>query len=507
MLNFSNRMMNTTSSMFALMPTGGNQSLDITPFSTAKSEPLILLSLMLIQEILSLSSASTPLQNTMQSQPQGQNFQSADMRAMMPGSNLPFFTGNTPLIGTGQQPGSLFLQQPMPFQQQSNLDSIPMMSNAMPDLSNSSNLPTPQRNFYNFNNPIFYQGGQNGFAYPGSLPSQPLPPQIPATFSYQPKPSPQPIDQNVTNTPAKDYSPQTTTSIPSTYQASLDPYALAADSTPTPSTYQPPVDDPYTPVANPSPAPAPAPTPSTYQPPVDDPYTPVANPSPTPAPAPTPPAYQTPANDPYAPAPVFSNTPGAYEGDPHLTGFDGEKYDVMGQSGKIYNMLSDKNFQYNTAFMALGPTGNTAIGNAGILVGIDQLGFDAKVGIPTLNGTALAVNKKATLADGTSTALWDGTTFTVDSPEYEVALKLQKEFGTQNLQSTIKLLGSPFADDVKPHGLLGQTADGVAGNKDTGTDQGNQGGTVIDGSINDYEVNSLFDTSFKNFNRFSGMSS
>jgi hypothetical protein len=215
-----------------------------------------------------------------------------------------------------------------------------------------------------------------------------------------------------------------------------------------------------------------------------------------------------PCPPPKGPKPIFGSGDGSYEGDPHLVGFDGEKYDVMGSVGKTYNMISDKNFQYNTNFIKMGPDAvSTAIGSAGLLVGKDKVSLDAKVGTPTLNGTPLQVNKKATLADGTSTALWDGKSFVLNSPEYTVNLKVSTDSGsdTKYLDSTVKLAnGDPFADGVKPHGLMGQTADGIAGAKNSGVDRGKQGGTVIDGVVDDYEVKDLFDTAFKNFNRFVG---
>jgi hypothetical protein len=88
-----------------------------------------------------------------------------------------------------------------------------------------------------------------------------------------------------------------------------------------------------------------------------------------------------------------------------------------------------------------------------------------------------------------------------------VGLKVSKDKGINYLDSTVKLLGSPFADNVKPHGLIGQTADGIAGLKNTGIDQGKQGGTVIDGSIVDYEVQDLFDILFDKYNHFFGQNS
>jgi hypothetical protein len=199
---------------------------------------------------------------------------------------------------------------------------------------------------------------------------------------------------------------------------------------------------------------------------------------------------------------------GGYWGDPHLEGFDGEKYDVMGKAGNIYNMVSDKDFQYNTKFVRLGADDVTAIGEAGLSVGKNKIKLDAKTHQALLNDQALEANKKADLEDGSS-VLWDGNNLTVNSKEYNVNLKLQNDAGAgvSYIDSDVKLNGSPFNDNVKPHGLLGQTADGVKGQKNTGKDQGKQGGTVIDGTVTEYEVNDLFDTSFSKYNRFTGSES
>jgi len=176
----------------------------------------------------------------------------------------------------------------------------------------------------------------------------------------------------------------------------------------------------------------------------------------------------------------------------------------MGQAGKSYTMLSDKNLQYNTTFADFN-TGNgaTVIGAAGILVGSSKVALDAKSKSATVDGVAMTSGQKVTLDKGGS-ALWDGSNLAVASSEYNINLEVKKDpNGTDYLDSSVKINGNPFGDGVKPHGLLGQTADGIAGAKDTGIDQGKQGGTVIDGTVSDYEVSGLFDTTSSKYNRFS----
>ena len=194
---------------------------------------------------------------------------------------------------------------------------------------------------------------------------------------------------------------------------------------------------------------------------------------------------------------------GQYHGDPHLVGFDGEKYDVMGQPGKTYNMLSDKNVEYNTTFEQWGGNGATVIGKAGIQVGNDQVYFDRSGNAPTVNGKPMEQGQEIQLDKG-GKARWDGQKLTVDTGEYAIDLQV-KEPNNPNgpyINSHVSInKGGPFSNFVAPHGLLGQTADSVKGEKNTGIDQGKQGGTVIDGTVNDYEVSDLWSHDSK-FNRF-----
>jgi hypothetical protein len=245
-------------------------------------------------------------------------------------------------------------------------------------------------------------------------------------------------------------------------------------------------------------------------PPPKEPCPPVVPPPPPPPPEEPcppvePPPPPPPPEEPCLPEDYNGGTDGCFWGDPHLVGFDGEKYDVMGKAGNTYNMISDKGFQYNTTFIGMEEfiPGATAIGATGFQVGTSQVSMDRNDAAPKVNGQAMAANQSIALDNGGS-ALWDGSKLTVNSKEYNVVVKsyTEPQSGIKYLESDVKINGSPFADGVKPHGLLGQTADGVAGHKNTGVDQGLQGGTVIDGTVTDYEVSSLFDNTFQKNNRY-----
>ncbi|OED37129.1 hypothetical protein AB833_24565 [Chromatiales bacterium (ex Bugula neritina AB1)] len=191
-------------------------------------------------------------------------------------------------------------------------------------------------------------------------------------------------------------------------------------------------------------------------------------------------------------------------GDPHFVGADGGKYDVQGEAGKTYNILSDQGLQFNALFESWGSKeGATVMSDAGLTVNGNQLHFD-KAGTLTVNGEKLG--------DGShfgGGVVKDGDTVKITTGEYQVELKavdgkyLNYDFKSDNVN----------ADGIMPHGLWGQSADGdgEARNGDKGA--GAQGGGAIE-SLNDrteagdtsavglYETNELWDTGFSNFNRY-----
>lgn len=194
-------------------------------------------------------------------------------------------------------------------------------------------------------------------------------------------------------------------------------------------------------------------------------------------------------------------------GDPHFIGADGGKYDVQGEAGKTYNLLSDENFQMNGEFHAWSSPGATVVGEVGISAGEDQVKID-KHGTVMVNGNELADGERVALADGGFVEK-NGKNVTVESGEWTVDFQvhtgshLDMDVSTENA----------IADGVKPHGLLGQTfdGDGKARNGDTG--KNTQGGGAIEGangitqrgdktSVQMYEVDGLYDRNFESFNQF-----
>lgn len=198
-------------------------------------------------------------------------------------------------------------------------------------------------------------------------------------------------------------------------------------------------------------------------------------------------------------------------GDPHFIGQDGDKYDVQGEAGKTYNLLSDKNFQMNGRFDAFGGDGATAVGALGISAGSDQIDV-SKDGTVMVNGRELKEGDEVDLANGGSVKYGDGKV-TVKSGEWTTDVSFQDTGDKAHLNVDVRT-DNAVADGVKPHGLLGQTFDADSDARMGDEGSGAQGGGAIEGSngnvsakgdkksIELYEVDDLHDRNFESFNQF-----
>jgi len=196
-------------------------------------------------------------------------------------------------------------------------------------------------------------------------------------------------------------------------------------------------------------------------------------------------------------------------GDPHFNGFDGDKYDVQGESDHVYNILTDRNMQFNAYFFKNPSMGGTVIGSIGIKFGRNRVYYD-KDGNADINGEMVT--------DGVR-HLDGGATVEVSSKpgsrklrftclDYSVRLAVKEEHNERlylNQRVTISnhRVATIMSSGISPHGLLGQTADldGKARHGKIGADA--QGEGAIEGSYKDYEIMSgnVFGDDFK-FNRF-----
>lgn len=178
-------------------------------------------------------------------------------------------------------------------------------------------------------------------------------------------------------------------------------------------------------------------------------------------------------------------------GDPHFIGADGGKFDIMGEPGKTYNLLSDDGLQFNARFDSWG-NGATAVGETGMtLTGEDgsqsKISFD-KDGKAVLDGEEMEVGKEYELADGGTAILDEDGKLTVTTGEgYQIEQTAQN--GYVNTKVTA---GEHGVDNGRmPSGMLGQTFD-----EDDlvrhATDK--QGTGAIEGSYEDYEMDFIFDS-------------
>lgn len=188
-------------------------------------------------------------------------------------------------------------------------------------------------------------------------------------------------------------------------------------------------------------------------------------------------------------------TSGRVWGDPHFEDSDGGKYDVQGEGGKYYNLLSDKGIQVNGLFTEAGSkatdgTPMTVITALGITTGNGD-NIEIKDGTAYLNGKALADNSTTDLKNAAGEVVGkivdQGNTIVVESGEYKITTQAKGAFDIKFESPDVK------ADGVMPDGLWGQSVDEDKVGR-TATDL--QGTGAIEGSYKDYEVRGLFDTNF-----------
>lgn len=192
-------------------------------------------------------------------------------------------------------------------------------------------------------------------------------------------------------------------------------------------------------------------------------------------------------------------------GDPHFIGADGGQFDVQGEAGKTYNLLSDKGFQMNGTFHKWGNQGATVVGQVGITAGSNYVQVD-KNGTAVVNGQELKDGQRIELRNG-GYAERNGKDITVKSGEWQVDFQTHGDHINMDIKTD-----NAVSDGVRPHGLIGQTfdGDGKARNGDKGA--GAQGGGAIEkadgtmskvgdkNTVKSYEVAALWDTTFHNHN-------
>lgn len=191
-------------------------------------------------------------------------------------------------------------------------------------------------------------------------------------------------------------------------------------------------------------------------------------------------------------SPVAANETGTIKGDPHFTGGDGGKYDIQGEAGKIYDVLSDSGLDMRAQFDAWGNNGATVVGETGLTVGdnvwnSDNINF-RKDGTARINGQLMEEGRTYDLADG-GTAILENGALAVTTAEGYTIKQTAEGSGDKAYINIEVTTGEDGVDNGQmPGGLLGQSfdADNVARNG-----SGSQGEGAIEGDVSDYEKSAL----------------
>jgi hypothetical protein len=190
--------------------------------------------------------------------------------------------------------------------------------------------------------------------------------------------------------------------------------------------------------------------------------------------------------------PIAANEHGRIWGDPHFEGGDGGKYDVQGEAGKTYSLLTDEGLDLRGRFDAWS-AGVTVVGKTGLtLTGEDgqtsEIAFN-KDGTATIDGEVMEEGKTYDLADGGTTVL-EGNELTVKTAEgYTIKQSTQGSGDRAYINIDVTTGENGVGSGQLPGGLLGQSFDA---DSEARVGSGNQGESAIDGSVEDYEVDALF---------------
>jgi hypothetical protein len=190
--------------------------------------------------------------------------------------------------------------------------------------------------------------------------------------------------------------------------------------------------------------------------------------------------------------PIAANEHGRIWGDPHFEGGDGGKYDVQGEAGKTYSLLTDEGLDLRGRFDAWSE-GVTIVGQTGLtLTGTDgrtsEIAF-SKDGTATINGEVMEEGKTYDLADGGTAILEEGV-LTVNTAEgYTIEQSTHGSGDRAYINVDVTTGENGVGSGRLPGGLLGQSFDA---DSEARVGSGNQGEGAIDGSVEDYEVDVLF---------------
>ena len=189
---------------------------------------------------------------------------------------------------------------------------------------------------------------------------------------------------------------------------------------------------------------------------------------------------------------IASEETARFWGDPHFVGGDGGKFDVQGEPGKTYNLLTDKGLFYYGRFDGWG-NGVTVVGRTHIRLlggsGKSDIFFEPKANIALHNGKRVGTQATPT-ADGGLVKMQGTDLVTQTSEGYRIVQHNKGSGNRKYINSEVHTGKKGVAmDGVKPGGLLGITFDKDNKKRDGKKGRGAQGEGAIDGHYTDYEVN------------------
>jgi len=177
-------------------------------------------------------------------------------------------------------------------------------------------------------------------------------------------------------------------------------------------------------------------------------------------------------------------------GDPHFVGGDGGKFDVQGQAGKTYNLLTDSGLKFHGTFKSFNNSRTlTVVGSTDLVItgagGRSHVHFNAKRDCYTVNGRQLRDGQCIVMADGGPTVRRGKDLITKTKEGYRI---VQHDKGG-HIDAEVHTGEKGVYNGTMPTGLMGHTFDGDNKARHGKKGHGAQGEGAIDGVVTDYEVN------------------
>lgn len=212
---------------------------------------------------------------------------------------------------------------------------------------------------------------------------------------------------------------------------------------------------------------------------------------------------------------------GLIRGDPHFISFSGGNYDVKGEAGGIYNIISDTHFQFNSEFVP-GGRHATYMGSVALMFNNHTIWWKASLDDQIRNEKALMNGKKMHKNSPVYLMKGDKTYYAVmQKKTHKMAPRLEVKVPGYLLKFTYKhaprrIYGRNMIEANRyrphyfdfsvvrtyepghafhPHGLLGQTARFSHPVKQTPNTHDGEG--VIEGGVEEYRVPDMFSMDFK----------